>query len=662
MTFLWNQISAMRLHHIMAVLVVLISCRKDDPGPEEKILQLAGVRIGTVYLETGENNPNMPVDRPLEIIFSSALDTASVPGSIYLREENTGIIEYLVSFDEDLRTIILSPLSDLKNQEQYTLEITEDIKGKKGEIFPGIVFRFATAAGQLTIEQITINGTGFSSFNPLLNIDREEVTIEVSFSDPLQPDNYAGYFTLSGNASVITSLSSDSTEVIVTTANILDGWTRYNFTISEELLSATGYSFDGFTGSFFTNVDSSLKFPLMDDEDLLTLVQQQTFRYFYDFAHPVSGMTRERNTSGDLVTTGGSGFGIMALIVGIERGFITREQGMSRFIKILDFLETSDRYHGVWPHWLNGTNGNTLPFSTNDDGGDLVETSFLVQGLLTMRQYLDTVVSSEKVLSDRINALCDDVEYDWYTRGENVLYWHWSPNTEWAMNMKIEGYNEALITYIVAASSGTHQVSADIYHSGYTRNGAITNGNSYYGHELPLGQAFGGPLFFAHYSFLGLDPRNLSDDLAWYWEQNVNHSLINWEYCRTNPNNFPGYSEVSWGLTASDNPWGYNAHAPSNDLGVITPSAAVSSLPYTPVQLMEAIRFFYYILGDKLWGDYGFYDAFNVNMDWWANSYIAIDQGPIICMIENHRTGLLWDLFMSAPEIQAGLTKLGFTF
>ncbi len=169
-------------------------------------------------------------------------------------------------------------------------------------------------------------------------------------------------------------------------------------------------------------------------------------------------------------------------------------------------------------------------------------------------------------------------------------------------------------------------------------------------------------LYFTHYSFLGLDPRNLQDDLANYWEQNVNHTLINRAYCIDNPKNFIGYCDDSWGLTASDNPWGYNAHSPTNDLGVVTPTAAISSIPYTPVESMNAIRHFYYILGDKLWGDYGFYDAFNITEGWWANSYIAIDQGPIICMIENYRTNLLWDLFMSCPEVRNGLDKLGFIY
>ena len=273
--------------------------------------------------------------------------------------------------------------------------------------------------------------------------------------------------------------------------------------------------------------------------------------------------------------------------------------------------------------------------------------------------------TQESQLVNKINALWETVEWNWYTQdGQDMLYWHWSPNNGWEMNMPIKGWNEALITYVLAASSTTHSIDTDVYTKGWAQDGAIKNtgGNSYYGYTLPLRSDMGGPLFFSHYSFLGLDPRNLSDQFANYWTQNVTHSKINNAYCADNPQNYVGYSARCWGLTASDGFSGYSAHSPNNDKGVITPTAALSSMPYTPEESMEALRFFYYILGDKLWGEYGFYDAFDVTNSWTANSFLAIDQGPIIVMIENYRTNLLWDLFMSCPEVQSGLTKLGFTY
>src|SRR5690606_2708971 len=424
-----------------------------------------------------------------------------------------------------------------------------------------------------------------------------------------------------------------------------------------------GQTYNGLKRPLYTTIDPTPKFPILSDDALLTLVQRQTFKYFWDFAHPSSGMARERNTSGNTVTSGGSGFGLMAIIVGIERGFISRQQGIDRLNDIVSFLETADRFHGAWSHWLNGNTGDALPFSANDNGGDLVETSLLVQGLITFRQYLNASVAAESQLLNRINAFWQAVEWDWYTRGgSNVLYWHWSADKGWAMNLQINGWNESLITYLLAASSPTHPISKAVYSNGWARNGAMRNGNSFEDLTLPLGPNYGGPLFFSHYSFLGLDPRNLSDEYANYWEQNVNHTLINYRYSVRNPKNYVGYGDACWGLTASDGDQGYSAHSPTNDRGVITPTAALSSFPYTPEESMRALKFYYYSMGDRLWGEYGFYDAFNITEEWVANSYLAIDQGPIIIMIENHRTGLLWDLFMSAPEIKSGLTKLGFNY
>jgi len=351
------------------------------------------------------------------------------------------------------------------------------------------------------------------------------------------------------------------------------------------------------------------------------------------------------------------------MIVAVERNWITRDAAITRWRTIVDFLKTADRFHGAWPHWTNGSSGRVIPFSEKDDGGDLVETAFLIQGLLTIRQYLNSTDSEESALIDDITMLYDEVEWSWYTQNDqDVLYWHWSPNNNWDINLQIRGHNETQITYILAVGSDTYGIPPSTYVNGYARNGAMVNERQIYDQTLNLGTGFGGPLFFTHYSFLGLDPRQLKDTYADYWEQNVSHTLINQAYCIENPNNFVGYSDVCWGLTASDTPGGYTAHSPSNDRGVITPTASISSIPYAPEASMAAIRHFYDVLGDRLWGEYGFYDAFSSTEAWVANSYLAIDQGPIICMIENHRSGLLWDLFMSAPEVRQGLDKLNYSF
>ena len=405
----------------------------------------------------------------------------------------------------------------------------------------------------------------------------------------------------------------------------------------------------------------------LDDDALLELVQRQTFRYFWDFAHPVSGLARERSNLAfgygpETVTTGGSGFGAMALVIGAERGWIARQHAVGRLLQMVRFLQRADSYHGILPHFLNGETGRTIPFSRKDDGGDLVETSFLLAGLLCARQYFDRAEAGESELRRRINALWEEAEWSWHTRGgRNVLYWHWSPNNGWSMNHEIRGWNECLITYVLAASAPRYPIHPDVYHRGFTQGRNFSNGREFYGITLPLGPDYGGPLFFAHYSFLGLDPRGLCDRYADYFQQNVAHTLINYEHCVRNPHGFVGYGPDCWGLTSSDDHQGYHGHAPDRDLGVITPSAALSSFPYTPEHSMAALRHFYYELGERIWGEYGFVDAFSETHDWYASWHLAIDQGPIVAMIENYRTGLLWNLFMSGPEIQAGLRRLDFT-
>jgi hypothetical protein len=293
----------------------------------------------------------------------------------------------------------------------------------------------------------------------------------------------------------------------------------------------------------------------LDDDTLLELVQRQTFRYFWDFAHPVSGLARERSNLAfgygpETVTTGGSGFGVMAIVVGAERGWIARQDAVGRLLQMVRFLQRADSCHGILPHFLNGETGRTIPFTRKDDGGDLVETSFLIAGLLCARQYFDHTDAQEQELRSRINALWEEAEWSWHTRGgRNVLYWHWSPNNGWSMNHEIRGWNECLITYVLAASSPRCGIHPDVYHRGWAEGRNFWNGREFYGITLPLGPDYGGPLFFAQFSFLGLDPRGLSDRYADYWQQNVAHTLINYEHCVRNPHGFKGYGPDCWGLT-----------------------------------------------------------------------------------------------------------------
>jgi hypothetical protein len=520
----------------------------------------------------------------------------------------------------------------------------------------------------VSVKDISISTAPFTAM--VYNVS-PTAAIRVRFSEPLSPGTVAGAVSLKDAAGatipVTITVQNNDSSILVQPASPLPYLAKYNFKISDAIRSSTG---GGFTtpvnNNFLTQIDSSSKFAVLTDEALLDLVQKQTFKYFWDFGHPTSGLARERsNGDNNVVTSGGSGFGIMSIITAISRGFITKAEGFARIQKITGFLKsTAVTVKGAYPHWLNGTTGAIIPFSQKDDGADLVETSYLVQGLLCARQYFNSVAAEEVTLRSDINTICNRVEWDFFRKGsEDVLYWHYSNTYTWDMNLRIRGWNECLVTYVLAASSTSHTIPASVYTNGWAGNGSngFTNGNTYLGYQLPLGPPYGGPLFFAHYSFLGINPTGLTDVYANYTTQNKNHTLINYSYCATNPLNYFGYSDRCWGLTACDIPNGYTASSPTNDVGVIAPTAALSSFPYTPAESMKALRFFYYILGDKLFKEYGFIDAFALKDPWFATSHLAIDQGPIIVMIENYRSGLLWNLFTSCPEVKAGMKKLGFT-
>ncbi|HTW57329.1 MAG TPA: glucoamylase family protein [Terriglobales bacterium] len=421
----------------------------------------------------------------------------------------------------------------------------------------------------------------------------------------------------------------------------------------------------------------------MSDDELLNMLEEACFRYYWEGADPESGGTRE-NIPGDnrIVATGATGFGIMALVVGVDRGFITREQGLERLTKLVDFLEKAPRYHGAWSHFMNGFTTRTLPlFGMFDDGGDLVETSFLMEGLLAARQYFNGPSDAEKSLYARISHLWETVEWSWYRRAtqSDALLWHWSPQWSWYIDHRLTGFNEVMITYLLAIASPTYGVPADLYYTGWagqsqaavqyragwsgtSEGNHYQNGHTYYGIKLDVGVGSGGPLFFTQYSFMGFDPRGIHDRYTDYFDNNRNIALIDLAYCIQNPGHFAGYGADDWGLTASDDNLGYLAHAPdtANDDGTITPTGALASFPYTPEASMAAFKHFYRDLGDRVWGIYGPRDAFNLGRNWFSPVYMGLDQAPIVVMVENYRTGLIWKLFMSNPEIAPALDRIGF--
>lgn len=418
----------------------------------------------------------------------------------------------------------------------------------------------------------------------------------------------------------------------------------------------------------------------MSDAELLEMVQEATFRYYWDGGHPQAGVAVEILPGDkDLVAVGASGFGIMAMLVGAERQFVTREQCAERLVKILNFLESSDRFHGVWPHFLHGQTGKAFPyFGKYDDGGDLVETAFLVQGLLAARQYFSQPTEIETNIRQRITRLWETVEWDWYRRTpqSEFLYWHWSPNYQWHIGHPLIGWNETLIVYLLAIASPTHAVPASLYHTGwagrspeavaYRRNWSrtyqgdhFTNGLSFYGHRLEVGEGNGSDLFFTQFSFLGFDPRGIRDAYADYFQNNRSIALINRAYCVDNPRKFKGYGPDNWGLSAGLNAGG-GRPLPRDDNGTICCSASVGSMPYTPRESLAALKHFYRDLGDRIWTEYGFSDGFNATTEWFEPASMGLNQAVITVMIENYRTGLIWKHFMANPEIAPALKAIGF--
>ncbi len=391
-------------------------------------------------------------------------------------------------------------------------------------------------------------------------------------------------------------------------------------------------------------------------------IQFRTFEYFWLGSHPTSGLARDRIGSdgtviNNLASVSGTGFALLAILVGAERHWITREQALERAVAITESLHRAPRFHGAFSHFLHAETSEVIPFGSKDDGGDLVETGFLLQGLICARQYFSRMTPAETQFRHRADALIGSVEWKWFTRGGNgPMWWHWSRKYKWSRNIPISGWNEALICYVLAAGADQHAIDPINYHTGWARSGDMRNGNSYLGVVLPLGEPFGGPLFLSQYSFCALDPRGLSDRYCNYWIQIQAHTQIHYRYGK---DKYPGQN--LWGMTASDGPKGYSVHSPTNDGDVISPTAALSSLPFLPEEVAGAATAFLNYKGGKLMGRYGLVDAFSPGSGWIADTHLAIDQGPIVAMMENHRSGLLWKLFMTAPEVQRGLDRLDFT-
>ena len=418
--------------------------------------------------------------------------------------------------------------------------------------------------------------------------------------------------------------------------------------------------------------------PWRDDQGALEKLQRAAFLYMWEYCDPDSGMAAEANFDWGVrpAAVGGSGFGVAAVVVATERGWITREEALDRLLTITRFLrDKTPRHelHGAFPHWLNGKTGAVIKFGDKDVGADLVETSLLMQGLLIARAYFNGP-GSEAELRAIITGLWEDVDWNWFTAGqESGLFWHWS--TEHGHSgLKILGYNECLITYVLAMASPTHPISRQAYD--YWTSGDGYKPKNVYGYTVEAALPGAGPLFLTHYSFIGLDPRRMADEFVpgGYFARNMKQVLGNRGYCLQNAPARNRYGEGYWGLTASQVKTGYAAGEPLKDSGTVAPTAALSSMPYTPHYAMQVLEFILEgaaipaeeakdgseaALRRQLWGPYGPHDAYSLRDKWVSSGYLAIDQLPMVCMVENYRSGLLWNLLMADPDIRNGLARAG---
>ena len=402
-------------------------------------------------------------------------------------------------------------------------------------------------------------------------------------------------------------------------------------------------------------------------DTLLTEIQEASFRYFYNFSHPVSGLPREgaHGWWKDCASAGSTGMAFFNFVVGIERGFITREQGVDRVLKMLRFLDQkTEKFRGAFPHWIDGTEGYAHVFSEFDDGADLVETAFIAEGLLLAREYFEKESFKEAAIREISDRLWKGIDWECFVHeinpGQRALLWHWSPKHEWKMNLPIQGFNECVIAYVLGIGSPTHPIDPEVYWEGWEKKGDNYGKNfEVLGVQMDLAFGFGSPLFLTHYSYMGLNPKAVTYKGTDYHDIFSRMCLAQKRYMPTRANEFKGYDGDLWGLTASLSPDGYKVHGPGHDdNGTITPTASLSSFPYLPESCESALIEMFVKYGEKLWGPYGFYDAFNPTRDWVGENFIGIDVGPIAPMIENYRTGLCWKYFMKAPEIQKAVKIL----
>jgi hypothetical protein len=402
---------------------------------------------------------------------------------------------------------------------------------------------------------------------------------------------------------------------------------------------------------------------VLDDEAFLDLVQRTAFDYFWYETNPENGLIKDRSNDPSRSSIAAVGSGLSAPTVGIDRGWISREAGQARVLTTLQFLGNSPHgpeadatgYKGFYYHFLDMQTGRR----DGDSELSTIDTALLLGGVLHVQQYFDRDDATEATIRALADNLDRRVDWPWMQVRSAKICHGWNPETGF-LRYDWGGYNEAMILYLLALGSPTFPISPE----------AWTAWTSSYAWQTHYGQAFVvfPPLFGHQYSHVWIDFRGIQDAYMRakgldYFENSRRATLANRAYVIANPHGWADYGENVWGLTASDIPTSYSARgAPpaERDDGTITPTAVGGSFAFTPRESLAALRHMYATYRTQIWGPYGFKDAFNPSMKWFASDYLGIDQGPIVLMIENYRTGRIWHEFMQHPTIQSGLARAGF--
>jgi hypothetical protein len=434
---------------------------------------------------------------------------------------------------------------------------------------------------------------------------------------------------------------------------------QYFYRVRNVRLSKAGQVVDS---GDWSDVVSAVSLPF-ERNGFVSEVQEAAVRFYFEEAHPVSGLSQEGAPGwGDTSAVGSTGMGMANIIVGVHRGFVTREQGVALALKMLRFLDQkTETQAGAFAHWMDGTTGAARKFGSNGTAADLVETSFLIQGAILLREYFNGSSAEEREIGAIATRLAAEVQWPQFMVDQPtgpVMMWHWD-SVVGPGELPIRGFHEGMMPYILGIGSQTYPIPAKSFYTGwYHPQHQLGTTRTDFGIEHGLGRGIGWPLFFAHYSHIGFDPRVIRYKGKTYFEHFVDATKVHEAYARSRASEFKGYDTV-WGLAASTSPDGYKAHRPGkDDSGTIATTAALSSMPYLPDAVLNCMESMYLDYGSRIWGCYGFYNAFNPTRDWVGEKYIGIELGPIAPMIENHRSGLLWRLFMQAPEVQRALERL----